>query len=102
VVQYGCWNTYYVHPAADTLAHSLLLTPGGGAAMVMGGVTLTSATSDVLYAKVATARFAAGGGSYGEAVLAAKRDLATENAGLDEIQLGWTLLGDPALPMPGS
>jgi uncharacterized repeat protein (TIGR01451 family) len=102
VVQYGCWNTYYVHPAADTLAHSLLLTPGGGAAMVMGGVTLTSATSDVLYAKVASARFADGGGTYGEAVLVAKRGLAADNPGLTEIQLGWTLLGDPALPMPGA
>jgi uncharacterized repeat protein (TIGR01451 family) len=102
VVQYGCWNTYYVHPAADTLAHSLLLTPGGGAAMVMGGVTLTSATSDVLYAKVATARFGDGGGTYGEAVLVAKRGLAADNPGLTEIQLGWTLLGDPALPMPAA
>lgn len=100
VAQYGCWNTYYVQPSADTLAHELLLVPGGGAAMVMGGVTLTSATSDVLYAKVASARFAAGGGTYGEAVLAAKRDLAADHAGLTEIQLGWTVLGDPALPLP--
>ena len=29
VVQFGCWNTYYVSPDADTLAHALLLNPDG-------------------------------------------------------------------------
>ena len=32
VVQFGCWNTYYVSPASDTLAQPLLLTDFGGAA----------------------------------------------------------------------
>ncbi|MEJ5254882.1 MAG: C25 family cysteine peptidase [Acidimicrobiales bacterium] len=101
VALYGCWNAYYVLPSADTLAHSLLLTPGGGAAAVMGGVTLTSATSDVMLLRETSSQFAANRGTFGEAVLAAKQRLARSHPGLAEIQLGWTMLGDPALPLPG-
>jgi subtilisin-like proprotein convertase family protein len=32
VVQWGCWNSYFVRPAANTLAHTFLLAPGRGAA----------------------------------------------------------------------
>ncbi|WP_334142065.1 C25 family cysteine peptidase [Rhabdothermincola sp.] len=102
-VLYGCWNAYYVLPSADTLAHRLLTQSGsGGAAAVLGAVTLTSATSDVIFARLMTDRLAAGGSTFGEAVLSAKRGLASSQRGLAEIQLGWTMLGDPALPVPGT
>jgi uncharacterized repeat protein (TIGR01451 family) len=100
LVQYGCWNTYYVQPAADTMAHLMLMSAGGGAAAVLGGSTLTSAAGDLAFARLASARLGSGGGTIGEAILAAKHDLARANRGLAEIQLGWTMLGDPALPLP--
>ncbi len=100
LVQFGCWNTYYVQPSADTMAHEAMKSAGGGAAVVMGGATLTSAAADLLFARLASARLGSGGGTIGEAVLAAKHDLARANGDVAEIQIGWTMLGDPALPLP--
>ncbi len=35
VFQWGCWNTYHVDPAYDTLGHAFLLNQQGGAAAVL-------------------------------------------------------------------
>jgi hypothetical protein len=102
VVQFGCWNTYYVAPDADTLAHGLMLDPNGGAAAVLGSTTLTSSANDIQLAGFLAGFLAAGGTTVGDAVLAAKAALQ-QNAGgaTSDVQLGWTILGDPAMPVGG-
>ncbi|MEQ1702226.1 MAG: C25 family cysteine peptidase, partial [Ilumatobacteraceae bacterium] len=103
VVQFGCWNTYYVAPDADTMAHALLLDPTGGAAAVMGSSTLSSSGNDIALAGYLSAALADGTLTMGEAVLAAKQALQVHAGGATaDAQLGWTILGDPALPVGGN
>ena len=97
VTQWGCWNTYYVSPAADTMAHKLLLSGDRGAAAVLGSSTLTLSSSEALLGALVTPRLTAPGMRIGDAILEAKRELAESNTGLVDVQLGWNLLGDPAL-----
>jgi hypothetical protein len=102
IVQFGCWNTYYVAPGADTLAHALMLDPNGGAAAVMGSTTLTSSANDIQLAGYLAGLLATGGATVGEAVLAAKAELQLHAGGAtSDVQLGWTILGDPAMPSGG-
>ncbi len=42
VTQWGCWNSYFVAITIETMAHSLLLTEGKGAASLIGSSSLTS------------------------------------------------------------
>ena len=103
VVQFGCWNTYYVMPTADTMAHSLLLNPAGGAAAVLGSATLTSSGNDIQLAGFLADQLAAAQLTVGEAVVAAKRELQRNAGGATaDVQLGWTMLGDPAIPAGGN
>jgi hypothetical protein len=97
VVQWGCWNSYYVSPQSDALGPALLLAPNGGAAATLGATTLAEDTSENALAPLLAAQLAVPGIRLGEAVLAAKRQLAEVQPGLVDVQLGWTLLGDPAL-----
>jgi len=103
VVQFGCWNTYYVSPASDTLAHALLLSTSGGAAAVLGATTLTSAGNDVQLAGYVANYLATGNLTIGEVLLAAKKDLKLYAGGsIADVQLGFTILGDPGLPAGGT
>ena len=89
-------------PYADTLSHALMLTPTGGAAVVMGAATLTSAAGDLSLAQFLSQQLAGGQVTVGEAVLAAKKAVRQGAAGsVVDIELGWTILGDPALPVGG-
>jgi hypothetical protein len=97
VLQWGCWNTYYVAPSYNTLAHTFLLSGDRGAAAVLGASTLTQAASDVVLGQLVFPRAVTAGKSLGEAVLEAKAELARTNPEMTDVLLGWTLLGDPAL-----
>jgi hypothetical protein len=98
VVQFGCWNTYYVSPYADTMSHSFMLNPNGAAAAVLGASTLTSAANDVELAGYLADSLASGNLTVGEALLDAKRSVDRNAGGTTaDVLLGWTLLGDPAL-----
>lgn len=97
VSQYGCWNAYFVSPAYDSLAHAFLLSGDRGAAAVLGATTLTENRSDRLLGNVLTPLLAEPGRMIGDAVVEAKRRLAVSHPGLDDIQVGFTVLGDPAL-----
>jgi hypothetical protein len=46
VAQYGCWNTYFVAPSNNTLAHKLILEGDRGAAVVIGSTTLSYVESE--------------------------------------------------------
>ncbi len=98
VAQFGCWNTYYVSQGADTMAHALMLDANGGAASLMGATTLTAAANDALLANLLAEQLAPGDLTIGEALLAAKKNLERATAGYTlDVQLGWTMLGDPAM-----
>lgn len=98
VVQWGCWNSYFVSPRADTLAHAFLLPAQHGAAAVIGVSTLTEveahqALGDVLYPQLTP------GTRIGDALLAAKQSLAGQPGIIRDILLASALLGDPAMPV---
>lgn len=101
VAQMGCWNTYFVSPSADTLAHRLLLSGNRGAAAVLGASTLTEAAHEA-----DIAMYLLGGGdlidgriTIGEALLRAKQDMAAEHPDWLDIIVGWQLMGDPLLKL---
>ncbi len=97
VTQWGCWNTYHVLPTYETLGNQLLLAPDRGAAAVLGASTLTEALSERRLGRRVFERLAAPGVRLGDAITAAKQDLAETDPGRLDVILGWTLLGDPTL-----
>jgi hypothetical protein len=102
VTQWGCWNTYYISPAYNTLAHKFLLSGDRGAAAVMGTTTLTYSSSESAYGQLLVPYLVQPGMTIGDAMTLAKADLATDNPGMIDVLLGWVLLGDPTLTIvPG-
>ena len=97
VSQWGCWNTYFVEPEVDTMAHAFMLGEGGGAAAVLGAATVTTFREDDAFAPLLQRHLTMPGKPIGEAILDAKRDLAEIHPGMLEVILGLNLLGDPAL-----
>ncbi len=97
VMQWGCWNTYHVEPRYNTLAHKLLLSGDRGAAAVLGAAVLTDSSSEEALGRLLTPRLVAPGVALGDAVQGAKVELAASGRGMEDVILGWTLLGDPAL-----
>ena len=100
VTQWGCWNTYHVLPAYNTLGHALLLSPDGGAAAVIGPATLTDADVDRKLGELLLPRLTQPGTTLGRALNEAKRQLAASHPGARDVLLGTTLLGDPTLILP--
>lgn len=97
VVQWGCWNTYYVDPLNEYMVQSFLFAGDKGAAAVLGAVTLTDSTSERKLGELLTPRMTAPGATLGQALLDAKKELAKTDPKLIDVLLGWTLMGDPAL-----
>jgi hypothetical protein len=96
VVQWGCWNTYHVAASSNTLGHALMLSGDRGAALVLGATTLTQEESEMKLGGLVLPRLTTPGMPAGQAVMEAKQELARTDPGLDDVLLGWTLLGDPA------
>lgn len=96
VIQSGCWNSYFVSPTANTMAHAFLLTPGKGSAGVIGVTSLTSLASHQALGELLYAELAAGA-RVGDALRLAKMQRAAQ--GFDPILWSATLLGDPAMPI---
>jgi hypothetical protein len=97
LVQWGCWNTYYVEPVNNGLVSSFLFSGDKGAAAILGAVTLTEIESEQLLGEVLTPRLVKPGMTVGQAVQDAKAELAQTHPDLIDVMLGWTLMGDPAL-----
>ncbi len=96
VTQWGCWNSYYVDPAGNTMADEFLLAGENGAATVLGASTLTTSTGERALGVELNKRMYDQGITIGEAVVQAKRALA-QRENYPAIQLGWQIIGDPAL-----
>lgn len=97
VIQWGCWNTYYVEPRYTYLVQSLLFSGDQGAAAVLGASTLTDAYSEELLGRLLMPRLVNPGTTMGQALLDAKQALAQTHPEMLDVILGWTLMGDPAL-----
>lgn len=99
VLQWGCWNTYYVSPTANSLAQTLLLQGSHGAAAVFGAVALTDISG---HRRLAPQTFAQlqPGQRVGDVILNARQNLASQGLRFVEPMLGSNLLGDPAMVLP--
>jgi hypothetical protein len=98
VLQWGCWNAYFVSPSANSLAHAFLLSGDRGAVSVFGSTSLTAIASHAALGRAVMPRLTAGS-TLGAAVIAAKRALALEGNSTRDVVIGTTILGDPALPL---
>ena len=99
VTQWGCWNTYFVSPQEDTLAHAFMLNQNGGAASVLGASTLTQAIHEKALAQLVLTHLTHDQMTLGDAVTLAKRTYAQTNPDALDVILGWNILGDPALKL---
>jgi hypothetical protein len=97
VTQWGCWNTYYVDPQYNTLAHKFLLSGENGAAAVMGSTTITYQSSELALGELLMKYLEEPGMTIGDAMQLAKAELATSRIDMKDVLLGWTILGDPTL-----
>jgi hypothetical protein len=98
VLQWGCWNAYFVSPSANSLAHAFLLSGDRGAVTVFGSTSLTAIASHAALGRAVMPRLTTGS-TLGAAVIAAKRALAVEGTSTRDVVIGTTILGDPALPL---
>ncbi len=97
VLQWGCWNNYYVDPSGDYLVQSFLFSGEQGAAATLGASTLTDSDSERLLGELLGPRLVTPGTTIGSALQDAKRELAKTDPDLLDVLLGWTLMGDPAM-----
>ncbi len=96
VMQWGCWNSYYVEPEANTMSHRFLFNNDKGAVAVFGASALTSVKSEKALAALILPELAKPKQTIGKAMLIAKKQLA-EQGDYRDVIIGWNLLGDPAL-----
>jgi hypothetical protein len=97
VSQWGCWNSYYVEPRYNTLAHTFLVAGTQGAAAVLGTTTISEDTSQRLLGAALIPWLTEPGVTIGDALLQAKQQVAAQAPSAQDILLGWTILGDPTL-----
>ncbi len=98
VLQWGCWNTYFVHPNRNTLGHVFMTSEGKGAAGAIGTTALTHVSHERVFSGMLTPRLAQPGLRVGDALLLSQQQLARERPGsMRDMTLGMTLLGDPTL-----
>ena len=97
VVQWGCWNTYYVDPVNNYLVQKFLFSGDRGAAAVLGASTLTDSGSEEMLGALLTPRLVIPGLPVGQALQESKSELARTHPELLDVLLGWSLMGDPAL-----
>ena len=97
VVQWGCWNNYYVYPNYNFLVQSFLFSGDRGAAAVLGATTLSEITSEQLLGELLIPKMATPGMTIGQAIQDSKSQLAIEHPDKVDVLLGWSLMGDPTL-----
>jgi hypothetical protein len=64
---------------------------------VLGAASLTEVESDRLLSSLLLPHLTSPGITIGEAMTAAKREVADRQPGAVDVLLGWTLLGDPTM-----
>ena len=99
VMQWGCWNNYYVNSKNTTMSHRFLVTGPTGAAGVFGSATRSSAQSEAELSKRLAVYLAQPELTLGEAILKATQELARTNPGMRDVIIGMTYLGDPTMKL---
>lgn len=99
VVQWGCWNAYHVSAESETLAGALLLKGEQGAAAVLGAAALSDARAEAELGRHIMPLLSEPGMPIGMAVQQAKHALAETQPDARDVLLGWSLLGDPSMPV---
>jgi hypothetical protein len=100
VLQWGCWNTYFVEPREDSLGHMFMLNGDQGAAAVMGASTLTNADRENEFAQFFQDALLAPNATLGSAMSTAKAQYAAQYGySHRDILWGISLLGDPLLTL---
>ena len=94
VIQWGCWNTYFVDPMAQTLGHRFLLSGDQGAATVLGASTLTVAQHERELSQLLNQELLANT-AIGQALNRAKQLYVDQFGEHPDVTLGINLLGDP-------
>lgn len=100
VTQFACWNTYYVDPRNQTMAHRYMLTGDNGAAAVMGATVLSNAEHERVFSLLLMPLLTEEGMPIGRAIVEAKQGLASSPIAPDslaDVIASWTLLGDPTM-----
>jgi len=95
VTQWGCWNTFFVDPYYNTMGHKFLLTGNQGASAVLGASALTESSSEQALSQLLIPKLLQPGMTMGQAIAAAKQELAGQQNNFKDVLLSWTLLGDP-------
>ena len=96
VVQWGCFNTYYVDPNGTSMGDRFMLDGEHGAVSVLGASSLTTAEGERGLGVELNKLMFIDGMTIGDALISAKQALA-EKGDHRDIQLAWQILGDPAL-----
>lgn len=97
VSQFGCWNTYYVMPQFNTMAHRFMQLQDTGAVAVMGASTLTESFHEKELGIRLIPLLTQNNINLGQAILKAKQNMANDHPEYLDVILGWTLLGDPMI-----
>ncbi len=97
VMQWGCWNTYFVDPAGNSMGDQFLVGSEAGAVTVLGASTLTTSDGERKLGLELNARMYEKGVTIGDAIVQAKQAMAVDNPEATDILLGWQIIGDPAL-----
>jgi hypothetical protein len=79
------------------MAHKFLASGDQGAAAVLGATTLTLSSSERMLGQLTIPRIVQPGVAIGDAIQAAKEEMAASRPDLVDVLHGWVLLGDPAL-----
>ena len=72
--QFGCWNTYYVMPQFNTMAHEFMQLDNKGAVAVMGASTLTESFHESELSKLLIPEITKSSSTIGQAVIAGKTE----------------------------
>ena len=94
--QLGCWNTYHVEATYETIGRTLV-AQAAGAVAAMGPTGLATGDEEEKFGAMLLPRVLTAGTRLGDAISGAKAEFAPQAVGSRQIQLGWNLLGDPAL-----
>ena len=97
VMQFSCWNSYFVDPEQNTIAQRFLTHGDMGAAGVAGPTALTQTDSLRLWGNQVMPMLASPGVPMGDALMMSLRSLANTHPDRVDLLLGVALLGDPAL-----
>ncbi|MBZ5588716.1 MAG: hypothetical protein LAO05_09135 [Acidobacteriia bacterium] len=97
LVQWGCWNSFFVLPSGSSLAEQFLVRGDRGAAAVIGPAGLTSVDADREMGLRLIPLLLQPGMTVGQALTQVKHEVAALNPILTDVTLGVNLLGDPAL-----